>query len=286
MSKHYEKSMAEQYNRYYRSGLYQTRYPKANPNVLRFIHTQLSLLPIHPKCQILDFGCGQGRYLLALANTYNLHYIGYDISKKAIDGLEETLLLSHQTSHKIHLFSQKEALDKHLKSTRAISLNLMMFGVLSHIRNRADRIATLKQNKAQLAPNHGCILLSVPNRRRRFVLKQSINILKNLSFQKSDYVYYERKGGIQLNYYLYSLNTLKKELKEANLEPVSIRAESILPESWLLAHSLIARLDNVLANILPLQCAYGFLVLAKPVHAKKWKNNPEKNRRSSGGKTC
>jgi SAM-dependent methyltransferase len=286
MSKHYEKSMAEQYNRYYRSGLYQTRYPKANPNVLRFIHTQLSLLPIHPNSQILDFGCGQGRYLLALANTYNLHYIGYDISQKAIDGLEETLLLSHQSSHKIHLFSQKEALDKHLKSTPAVSLNLMMFGVLSHIENRAERISTLMQNQAQLAPNHGCILLSVPNRRRRFLVKQMINIIKNWRFQKSDSVQYERKGGIQLHYYLYSLSTLKKELKEAHLEPVSLGAESILPESWLLAHPLIARLDNLLANILPLQCAYGFLVLAKPIPPRKRNNQPNQNRHTLGGKTC
>jgi len=286
MSKHYEKNMAEQYNRYYQSGLYQTRYPMANPNVLRFIHTQISLLPIHPKSQILDFGCGQGRYLLALANTYNLHYIGYDISKKAIEELEETLLLSHQSSRKIHLFSQKEALESHLKSSQAISLSLMMFGVLSHIKHRADRITTLKQNQAILAPYHGLILLSVPNRRRRFLVKQAINILKNWSFRKSENVYYERKGGIQLNYYLYSLNSLKNELNEAGLEPVILRAESILPEKWLLTHPLIARLDNLLTNILPLQSAYGFLVLAKPILSKKQTLRPDLKCQTSGGRAC
>lgn len=279
MSKHYEKDMAEQYNQYYQSGLYKTRYPSANPNVLSFIHTHLSLLPINPHSQILDFGCGQGRYLLALASTYNLHFIGYDISKRAISDLEELLLLSHNSNNKIHLFSQKSKLDQHLKQTKSISLSLMMFGVLSHITEQADRINILKHNKHLLAPNHGGVLLSVPNRRRRFLFKQAFNIFKNMSFRKSEEVSYQRHENIQLNYHLYSLTSLKKELKLAGLDAISCRAESILPEKWVLLHPLLAQFDNALCKLLPLPFAYGFLVLAKPV-----KKNDLQN--SAGDKSC
>lgn len=267
MSKHYEKDMAEQYNQYYQSGLYQTRYPSANPNVLSFIHTQLSLLPISPKSQVLDFGCGQGRYLLALASTYNLHFIGYDISKTAISDLEELLLLNHNTNNKIHLFSRKKKLNQYLKSAEPVSLSLMMFGVLSHINSQAERIKILKENTQLLAPKHGAILLSVPNRRRRFLLKQIIKMAKNLSTKHSEDIHYQRQSNIQLNYHLYSLASLKEELALAGLDVTSCQAESILPEKWVLSHPFIARLDKHLCRLLPTQFAYGFLVLAQPKKA-------------------
>ena len=274
MNKHYEKDMAEQYNQYYQSGLYKTRYPSANPNVLSFIHTQLSLLPINPKSQILDFGCGQGRYLLALANTYNLHFIGYDISERAISDLEELLLLNHNTNNKIHLFSHKQQLDKHLKHSQPISLSLMMFGVLSHIEEESERVNILKQNKAQLASPEGAILLSVPNRGRRFLAKQAWNIIKNISLKNSEAIHYQRKGKIKLNYHLFSLSSLDHELALAGLEAVIVQSESMLPEKWVLTHPLIAKLDKILCRLLPTQLAYGFLILAKP-KAKHSNQHPE-----------
>jgi len=264
MNKHYEKDMAEQYNQYYQSGLYKTRYPSANPNVLSFIHTQLSLLPINPKSQVLDFGCGQGRYLLALANTYNLHFIGYDISERAISDLEELLLLNHNTNNKIHLFCKKQKLKNYLEDSKPISLSLMMFGVLSHITQASERVKVLKENKAQLASQEGAILLSVPNRSRRFLFKQAWNIVKNISLKNSESIQYQRKGKIKLNYHLYTLSSLKQELALAGLEAIISQAESMLPEKWVLSHPLLAKLDKVLCHLLPIQFAYGFLVLAKP----------------------
>jgi len=274
MNKHYEKDMAEQYNQYYQSGLYKTRYPSANPNVLSFIHTQLSLLPINPKSQVLDFGCGQGRYLLALANTYNLHFIGYDISERAISDLEELLLLNHNTNNKIHLFCKKQKLKNYLEDSKPISLSLMMFGVLSHITQASERVKVLKENKAQLASQEGAILLSVPNRSRRFLFKQAWNIVKNISFKNSESIQYQRKGKIKLNYHLYTLSSLKQELALAGLEAIISQAESMLPEKWVLSHPLLAKLDKVLCHLLPIQFAYGFLVLAKP----KLKNRTQQNK--------
>jgi len=274
MNKHYEKDMAEQYNQYYQSGLYKTRYPSANPNVLSFIHTQLSLLPINPKSQVLDFGCGQGRYLLALANTYNLHFIGYDISERAISDLEELLLLNHNTNNKIHLFCKKQKLKNHLEDSKPISLSLMMFGVLSHITQASERVKVLKENKAQLASQEGAILLSVPNRSRRFLFKQAWNIVKNISLKNSESIQYQRKGKIKLNYHLYTLSSLKQELALAGLEAITSQAESMLPEKWVLSHPLLAKLDKVLCHLLPIQFAYGFLVLAKP----KLKNRTQQNK--------
>ncbi|KJZ08703.1 hypothetical protein TW85_23385 [Marinomonas sp. S3726] len=274
MNKHYEKDMAEQYNQYYQSGLYKTRYPSANPNVLSFIHTQLSLLPINPKSQVLDFGCGQGRYLLALANTYNLHFIGYDISERAISDLEELLLLNHNTNNKIHLFCKKQKLKNYLEDSKPISLSLMMFGVLSHITQASERVKVLKENKAQLASQEGAILLSVPNRSRRFLFKQAWNIVKNISLKNSESIQYQRKGKIKLNYHLYTLSSLKQELALAGLEAIISQAESMLPEKWVLSHPLLAKLDKVLCHLLPIQFAYGFLVLAKP----KLKNRTQQNK--------
>ncbi|WP_036179788.1 methyltransferase domain-containing protein [Marinomonas sp. MED121] len=268
MTKQYEKYMAEQYNQYYQSGLYQTRYPNANPNVLGFIHAHLSLLPLQPTSQVLDFGCGQGRYLLALSTTYNVHFLGYDISKRAINDLNELLQLNQISDKKVRLFSQSKTLEDYLDKKGPVLLTLMMFGVLSHISKDSERINTLKKNASQLTPNEGRMLLSVPNRYRRFLAKQCIKVIKSGRIKNSENIEYTRSNNIKLSYHLYSKRSLLAELKAANLELLCLRAESILPEKWVLSHPLIARLDQALCYLLPSQCSYGFLALVKPISTK------------------
>jgi SAM-dependent methyltransferase len=52
-------SIADSYNRYYDSGLYDARYPRPNPSTYR-----AALQLAGPATGILDFGAGTGRYTL------------------------------------------------------------------------------------------------------------------------------------------------------------------------------------------------------------------------------
>ena len=73
------RGVPEAYEHYFASGHYDRRYPRPNPTVLRLIRRELP-----PGGNVIDFGCGSGRYLLALRGQAGVA-AGYDICSAALD---------------------------------------------------------------------------------------------------------------------------------------------------------------------------------------------------------
>src|SRR5262249_27606626 len=65
-------STKEQYTKYFGSGAYDKRYPRANHFTLEAIRSQTA-----STSKILDFGCGSGRYTIPLA-PYCKTIVAYD----------------------------------------------------------------------------------------------------------------------------------------------------------------------------------------------------------------
>jgi hypothetical protein len=75
--------IAESYNRYYGSGLYDARYPRPNPPTYRSAQRLA-----RTSSRILDFGAGSGRYTMPFLHATNAFVCAYDISADACQALE------------------------------------------------------------------------------------------------------------------------------------------------------------------------------------------------------
>ena len=69
---------------------------------------------------------------------------------------------------------------------------------------------------------------------------------------------------INFYYHLYSVESITEELSMAGLEIVSIKAESLLPESWITNSPLLGWLDYQLCRWLPATWGYGILISCRP----------------------
>lgn len=66
----------------------------------RWLERQTKRTLLNPACSAIDFGCGNGRNLIYLAQNFGMHGIGYDSSSAAIseaNRLSEGLQLKYQT---------------------------------------------------------------------------------------------------------------------------------------------------------------------------------------------
>ncbi|KXF83054.1 class I SAM-dependent methyltransferase [Enterovibrio coralii] len=246
------KSIAQSYDDYFEFGLYDTRYPRANKRVLKLIS---QLINKHNVTNVLDFGCGNGRYLAPLLNKTSSTFMGFDISKVAL-AKASALQVIHPK--RLKLFNKHDALQQHIVKEGAPALTMLLFGVLGHIKVEQQRISLLKWLNRNMAEN-GRILISVPNRNRRFFCHQ----LSNTS-NKSDIEYERNYLGkkIPLYYHLFSKQELKKHLEMAGFEVERVVAESMLPESWVIHSPSLSLLDEILCQILPASFGYGLIAIA------------------------
>ena len=118
-----------------------------------------------------------------------------------------------------------------------------------------DRHTLLHYIQRNLNPESGTFILSVPNKRRRFrTLQQQ---------QKSHEVAYTREINQQTTHFyycLYDVDSIQQELNNAGFTVTEIRAESVLPESWVTRSPLLGWLDHQLSKITPAQWGYGILI--------------------------
>ncbi|MER2496634.1 methyltransferase domain-containing protein [Vibrio neptunius] len=251
-------TIAQSYDDYYRIGLYQARYPKANIRVLNtlFQHAQF----LGQDSLALDYGCGNGRYSYPILKQTNLHLYGFDISDIAVQQAKQVTQLF---SERADWFSDQHHLEQHLKDRNgAVQLGMLLFGVMSHIREQKERVKLLKWFHKQL-DRDGSLILSVPNRRRRFLtLQWRQRKQQNLP---GDIQYHRYQSGrkIPLFYHLYTVNEIRAELIEAGFDVEKVTAESIFPERFVIQNSVMALLDNLLCNLLPASLGYGLLVVAR-----------------------
>lgn len=244
-----------QYHHYFNSGHYVRRYPRANRTVLRLIHSLL------PACgRVLDYGCGSGRYLLPL-RQHAAACIGFDVCTAALDSLRLQLDQLDDVTNLTLLGPAPTAISQHCAEHGRVDLVLCLFGVLSHIDTPEQRRHTLRQLREALDPEHGRLLISVPNRHRRFRREQ-----RNCGNQ-ADIRYVRDCGGepLQLSYHLYDIATFRRELQDAGFNIDYMQAESLWPESVISNSRLMGRIDHALSRWLPTDLGYGLLAVARPV---------------------
>lgn len=240
------------YQAYFASGSYDRRYPAPNRAMWRRILTMIT-----PDACVLDFGCGSGRYLLRLRGRV-ARATGFDVSVAALDVLRADPRADGWDDLYV-LGPDPEELDAHIAADGPVDLVLCLFGVLGHITDAGARAEALSRLKAALAPGTGRLLISVPNRARRFRAEQAAQqALDGL-------IHYKRPtdgAPVQLHYQLFDPARLRGELEAAGLRVHVMGCESVLPENWLL-HSALARMvDAVLTPLCPTRWGYGIFAEA------------------------
>ncbi len=237
--------IAENYNRYFASRLYDQRYPRPNPSCLALIINEIG----QQGTRVLDFGCGNGRYAAPLLERTDAALVAYDISPQAIREL-----------------SQRQA--PHIQSGRLqpvlgdFDLAIMMFGVLGHIVSRTARQEALTTLRDLLRPS-GRLIVTVPNVQRRFLKEQTA--ARRQGREPGDILYQRRTNDRTINmyYHLYTLKEFQQELEQAGFHLVRLQAESVLPESGVVKSRPLRWLDRMLISVTPLRYAYGFLAVAE-----------------------
>lgn len=249
---------AEPYERYFASGHYDRRYPRPNPTVLALIRRELA-----PGGHVVDFGCGSGRYLLALAGRAGTA-AGYDICRAALARFRAAAEAQGQGG--LHVLGPDPAdLDRHVAAHGGADLVLCLFGVLSHIEGVDERRRALRRMAALLKPG-GRLILSVPNRRRRFRAEQRAQ-----GRAPAGEVRYRRRFtdvSVAFSYRLFDVPSLTAELAAAGLVVVETRAESLFPEALVANSPVLRALDGWLAPLLPAAVGYGILALVRPATAE------------------
>lgn len=254
------------YNRYYNNGSYNKRYPTHNPRSLEFIHNYARNAKV-----ILDFGCGEGRYTIPLLQRTSAQIIAHDISQSALAILQEKLK-SLSWNQRVTLVEDPF---ENLESKPTPDLIIMMFGVLSQIVGKENRINLLRRIRNLILENKECtLILSVPNAYRRFWLNQiesairgKFNISSTQQLELGDIKFkrfFDNKEH-QFFYHLYTVSSLEQEMREAGFSIENITLESVFPESWITQNSLCYRLDQFISQWLPEWLGYGMIAVGKVI---------------------
>ncbi len=256
-------TLAATYDLYFASRHYEQRYPVPNPATLAFLLAQ----ELHHAQAVLDLGCGNGRYGLALLQAGCASLTGCDPSQGALSEFRRHLEV-HPGRDRVRLVQG---------GVEALSLEdrfdvvLMLFGVLGLVGGRARRIATLRALRARCLPG-ARLVLTVPSAWRRLPGLRLCAWWQGLWHPSAgrgsrDIRFQRHFGGrtYEFPYHLYGAGELRQELAEGGWRLVLLEAESVLPESWVCRHPWLARLDAWLRPWTPAFLGYGMRALALPL---------------------
>jgi SAM-dependent methyltransferase len=238
------------YDVYFASGSYDQRYPRPNPRVLARVRRLLT-----PSSHVIDYGCGSGRYLVPLRPHLG-RAAGYDICETALGLLQQRLSAAMGAPVAV-LGPDPDHLSDHVGRHGKADLVLCLFGVLAHVTPRAARAEVLARLRTLLRPG-GRLLVSVPNRHRRFAREQR-------EAAPGGEIRYRRAiagGSICLPYQLFDPTMLAGEMMAAGYEVEGVWAESVLPEAWLTGGGPAGVIDAGLTALCPPRWGYGILMQA------------------------
>ncbi len=210
------------YEYYFSSGHYDRRYPVPNPNSLCLIRRNLP-----ENGHIIDFGCGSGRYLLALRDQAAIA-AGFDFCPAALARLRQGIERIGGADNIRVLGPNPEDLERHVDRHGSADIILCLFGVLSHIEGRAERRELLRRLASLLKPGSGQLIISVPNRRRRFRSEQRVQAPNG-----RDEVRYVRRlgqGYVEFTYKLFDTNTFRSELQDGGFELKHSERKALYPK--------------------------------------------------------
>ena len=250
----------EGYDLYFRSGVYERRYPAPNRSTMRLVEQLIG----NRSARVLDFGCGSGRYAIPLAMRRPIQVLAYDPCRTALALLTERAERAGVASRIRPISGSLDELRRVADAEGKVDVALILFGVLGHIRYRAERLRHLRAVRDVMGTG-GKLVVSVPNAARRFWREQWAPAGES-GLEPGDIVYDRRldRTSIRLFYHLYRKGELEQELAEAGFRALSTRSESILPESMIARGSFAATVDAVLMAIAPVRLGYGFLTVATP----------------------
>ena len=207
---------------------------------------------VSPQSAVLDFGCGSGRYLLRLQGLVG-RAAGFDVSPAALDTVRSRAISAGWDDLAV-LGPEAADLDRHVQERGPFDLVLCLFGVLGHITDPDARADALARMFRALKPGSGRLLISVPNRARRFRAEQAAGARDGL-------VHYRRRTedgqDVVLHYQLFDPAKLAQELAAAGFTLRKLSCESVLPESWLLHNGLARWIDSLLTPVCPVRWGYG-----------------------------
>lgn len=252
------------YDHYFACQDYQKRYPTPNTATLDFLFSH----GVGKASQILDFGCGNGRYALALLQRTQATVTGYDISVAAINAFQD-LLNSTQFGKRARLLTGP--LDV-LERCDKFDMVLMLFGVLSHVGGQAARQEVLNRLRALMHPQ-GQLVITVPSVWRRRPLDWCSAVLRRVTGRAQGVQ--AEPGNIEFTrvlagaphtffYHLYSVQNLRRELSNCGFQVVAMEAESVLPEWLVTQNRSLGRADAAVSRYLPAALGYGIRVVARP----------------------
>jgi SAM-dependent methyltransferase len=257
-------AMAILYDAYYKSADYSRRYPKPNRSTMKLLMDWGA-----DKAEsILDFGSGNGRYTLPLLQQTRAHVTAYDISHEAIAELAGSLQSSPLAARTTLLCGPASQLD----GSGPFDLVVLLFGVLGHVGDHADRIRTLKQLRGLMSAR-GRLILSVPNiwRRRprdfiRAALRRATGTASRSQAEPGNILLRRRIANAdrEMFYHLYGVRGIRAELREAGFAVRLIRPESLLPEWMITQFDWLGAIDASLLSWLPAWLGYCICVVAEP----------------------
>ncbi len=254
--------IAENYDQYFASQLYDERYPRPNRSSFAIVAREIR----QGRGRVLDFGCGNGRYAAPLLEQTDAMIVAHDISREAIDELSSRYSRYVEMGRLRPVCGDLQILANMIGRSESFDLAIMMFGVLGHIFSRALRQKTLATIRGMLRPG-GRIIVTVPNAARRFFKRQAMarRLVREGHLEPGD-IFYERIADnvvVKMYYHLYTLEEFVLELEQQGFRLIHVGAESFLPESGIVRSTPLRWVDQMLATIVPLRYAYGFLAVAE-----------------------
>ena len=262
--------IVESYDCYYGSGLYDARYPRPNPPTYRSARRLA-----RTSSRILDFGAGSGRYTMPFLRSTNAFVCAYDISADACKALElQAAATADAGSQRLLITADLDAVG----SAGPYDLVVALFGVLSHIEGKENRIDILSSVRSVLS-REGLLLLTVPHALRRFPLHASSAGSGSESSTASSaraqarryfpsarpvvYRHHVENEARPFPYYLFSRRELISELSAAGFALVVLESDSILPERRLVRKPTLAPIDDFLCRLLPSWAGYGLRAICR-----------------------
>jgi hypothetical protein len=207
----------------------------------------------------------------------NAFVCAYDISADACKALELQATAAAVGDQRLLVTTDLDA----VQAAGPYDLVVALFGVLSHIEGKRNRIDILSSIRSMLSRG-GALLLTVPHALRRFPLHVSSGNHgggnggppfpqaqgpRYFPFARPVvYRHYVQNEARPFPYYLFSRRELTWELSAAGFVLEVLESDSILPERRLVRRPALAPVDDLLCRLLPSWAGYGLRAVCRAGH--------------------
>jgi tRNA (uracil-5-)-methyltransferase TRM9 len=254
--------IAAVFDRLYAEGRINTYLPAPN------LQTLAVLAPFaYQAGRIVDFGCGHGRYLLPLLELApNAEIVGVDVSVEALERVWQRLQ-GHPGRRRVTLLQGDE---RALAYVGQCDLAMALYGPMARMPGQARRLAAWRRLRVALGrASTGHLVLTVPGALRRpwraLTAALASQRFVDLPMGRGDSVEHHPYNAQDLSLYqhLYRVGELVEELSAAGFTHVKLRAETVLPENWVVGARMWRFLDRALRPLTPPALGHMMMAIAQ-----------------------